>query len=73
MACEVVPIATNAGGVPEVIDHGKTGFLADVGDVDTMARYAIEILSDDTKLREMGERPAERPGPLLRQPHHSQV
>ena len=56
MACEVVPIATNAGGVPEVIDHGKTGFLADVGDVETMARYAIELLSDDARLETMGER-----------------
>jgi hypothetical protein len=50
MACEVVPIATNRGGVPEVIQHGETGFLAEVGDVDTMANYAIEILSDDAKL-----------------------
>ncbi len=56
MACNVVPIATNVGGVPEVIDHGKTGFLANVGDVDTMARYAIDLLGDETKLREMGER-----------------
>ncbi|MFZ0314253.1 MAG: N-acetyl-alpha-D-glucosaminyl L-malate synthase BshA [Candidatus Korobacteraceae bacterium] len=55
MACEVVPIATNEGGVPEVIDHGKTGFLAAVGDVDTMANYAIEILSDEAKLKRMGE------------------
>jgi N-acetyl-alpha-D-glucosaminyl L-malate synthase BshA len=55
MACEVVPIATNEGGVPEVIDHGKTGFLANVGDVDTMARYAVEILSDNAKLKQMGE------------------
>jgi glycosyltransferase involved in cell wall biosynthesis len=44
MACEVVPIATRAGGVPEVIEHGKSGYLADVGDVETMARYAIELL-----------------------------
>ena len=28
MACEVVPIATDVGGVPEVIEHGKSGFLA---------------------------------------------
>ena len=55
MACEVVPIATNAGGVPEVIDHGETGFLANVGDVDAMSRYAIDILSDDEKLKRMGE------------------
>jgi L-malate glycosyltransferase len=55
MACEVVPIATNVGGVPEVIDPGKTGFLADVGDVDAMANYALEILSDDAELKQMGE------------------
>ena len=55
MACEVVPIATRAGGVPEVIDHGKTGYLADVGDVETMARYAIELLRDDNRLKEMGK------------------
>ncbi len=55
MACEVVPIATNEGGVPEVIEHGKTGFLANVGDVDAMARDAINLLSDDVKLKQMGE------------------
>ena len=43
MACEVVPIATRVGGMPEVIEHGKSGYLADVGDVETMARYAIEL------------------------------
>ncbi len=55
MACEVVPIVTNEGGLPEVVDHGKTGYLAAVGDVETMANYAIEILSDENKLRQMGE------------------
>src|SRR5215469_13660262 len=55
MASEVVPIATRVGGVPEVIEHGKTGFLADVGDVDAMARYAIEILSDQPRLEQMGK------------------
>lgn len=54
MACEVVPIATRTGGVPEVIEHGSSGFLADVGDVDTMARYAIDLLNDETALRAMG-------------------
>ena len=53
MACEVVPIATRVGGIPELIEHGKSGYLADVGDVDTMARYAIELLSDEKALHEM--------------------
>jgi len=56
MACEVVPIATRSGGVPEVIDHGVTGYMADLGDVDTMARYAIDLLSDESALRAMGKR-----------------
>src|SRR5437660_3163430 len=55
MASEVVPIATSVGGVPEVIENG-TGFLAGVGDVETMARYAIEILSDEGRLREIGKK-----------------
>jgi L-malate glycosyltransferase len=54
MACEVPAVATAVGGVPEVIEHGRTGFLAPVGDVETMARCAIEILSDEKRLREMG-------------------
>src|SRR5262245_681734 len=54
MACEVPAVATSVGGVPEVIEHGRSGFLAPVGDVENMAKYAIEILSDETKLREMG-------------------
>jgi glycosyltransferase involved in cell wall biosynthesis len=51
MACEVPCIATRVGGVPEVLEHGHSGFLADVGDVETMAKYAIEVLSDDAKLK----------------------
>jgi L-malate glycosyltransferase len=55
MACEVPPIATSVGGIPEVMEHGKSGFLAEVGDVESMARYAIEVLSDEKRLREMGK------------------
>ncbi len=59
MACEVVPIATRVGGLPEVVEHGVTGYLADVGDVETMSRYAIDLLSDESRLREMGKRARE--------------
>ncbi len=55
MACEVVPISTRVGGIPELIEHGVSGYLADVGDVDTMARYTIDLLSDESRLRSMGK------------------
>ena len=55
MACKVVPIATRGGGVPELIEHGVSGYLADVGDVDTMAGYAIELLNDDSRLQTMAK------------------
>ena len=49
MACEVPVISSNAGGLPEVNIHGVTGYMADVGDIDTMAKHSIELLNDDSK------------------------
>lgn len=46
MAAGVPVIGSNAGGIPEVVVHGQTGYLADVGDVDAMARYATSLLTD---------------------------
>ena len=60
MSCEVVPIATRVGGLPEVVDHGEDGFLGEVGDVETMAQYAIDILSDEARLRSMGKEARKR-------------
>jgi L-malate glycosyltransferase len=50
MACQVPVISTNTGGMPELNIQGKTGFLSDVGDIDSMAAHAIEILTDENKL-----------------------
>jgi N-acetyl-alpha-D-glucosaminyl L-malate synthase BshA len=55
MACEVPVIATNVGGLPEVVEHGVDGFLVEPGDVKEAARYAIEILSRADRGREMGQ------------------
>lgn len=59
MASEVPVIATNSGGLPEVVSNGETGYLLPVGDVDAMAERAIEILSDDAKQKRMGKRARE--------------
>lgn len=53
MACEVVPIATRVGGVPEVVEHEVSGFLANVGDVDAMGAFATSLLKDSKRLAEM--------------------
>lgn len=52
MAAGVPVISTNAGGLPEIMVHGKVGFMGDVGDVETMSRYAIEILQDEARLQD---------------------
>ena len=46
MAGGVPVISSNSGGLPEVNVHGKTGFTAAVGDVESMAHHAIEILKN---------------------------
>jgi N-acetyl-alpha-D-glucosaminyl L-malate synthase BshA len=46
MASGVPVVASDVGGLPEVVEHGVSGFLAPMGDVDQMAEYAIQILSD---------------------------
>lgn len=55
MACEVPCIGTNVGGVPEVIEHNKTGFLVAPGDIASAANYAIRILNDDELLEKFSQ------------------
>jgi L-malate glycosyltransferase len=52
MACEVPVVSSNAGGLPEVNIHGVTGFMADPGDVESMAKYAIQLLQNEEMLLE---------------------
>lgn len=50
MACSVPVVSSNVGGLPELNVDGVTGFLDDVGDIDTMASHAIYILEDNERL-----------------------
>lgn len=47
MACEVPVISSNTGGLPELMINGKTGFMANVGDVAEMSQKALLILDDE--------------------------
>ena len=55
MACEVPVIATNVGGLPEVVTHGVDGYFVPPRDVAAAGKYAIEILSRPDRGREMGK------------------
>ncbi|KOP63808.1 N-acetyl-alpha-D-glucosaminyl L-malate synthase [Bacillus sp. FJAT-18019] len=47
MACGVPTVGSTAGGIPELVTHGETGFLAPIGDTETMAQHVLKILKDE--------------------------
>lgn len=49
MACEVPVISTSVGGLPELVVHNQTGYIAEIGDVDRMAKYAVDLLTNEQK------------------------
>ncbi|WP_170007451.1 N-acetyl-alpha-D-glucosaminyl L-malate synthase BshA [Bacillus fonticola] len=55
MACGVPCVGTNIGGIPEVIIHEETGFIASVGDIDKIAAYTIKLLTDSALHEKMGK------------------
>jgi N-acetyl-alpha-D-glucosaminyl L-malate synthase BshA len=55
MACGVPVIGTDAGGLPEVVESGKTGFLRPIGDIDGMTRDALSLLSDPERHRRFSD------------------
>jgi N-acetyl-alpha-D-glucosaminyl L-malate synthase BshA len=59
-ACGVPVLGYEAGGLPEVVENGKTGFLCGVGDVEGLAGAAIDLLSDPVRLAATREASRER-------------
>lgn len=50
MAVGVPVVSSNAGGIPEVNEDGVTGFVRPIGDIDSMANSAIDLLQNEEKL-----------------------
>lgn len=60
MSCSVPVISSNIGGLPEVNIHGETGYLCDLDDIDCMADYSINILTDPELHQTMAENARKR-------------
>ena len=58
MACEVPVIASNAGGLPEIIENGINGYVCPPDALDEMAAHAVRLMRDETLRRDMGRRAA---------------
>jgi L-malate glycosyltransferase len=60
MSCGVPVISSSVGGLPELMVHNKTGYIAEFGDVDRMAKYALELLRNKKKINSFSKNSRER-------------
>ena len=51
MACGVPVISSSVGGLPELVKHNESGFIAEIGDIERMAKYAIDLLTNERKYK----------------------
>jgi glycosyltransferase involved in cell wall biosynthesis len=55
MGCEVAVVASDAGGLPEVVEHNVTGLVVPRGDSAALAQAIGSLLSDPQRRRQMGQ------------------
>ncbi|MFC4387642.1 N-acetyl-alpha-D-glucosaminyl L-malate synthase BshA [Gracilibacillus marinus] len=60
MACGVVCIGTNVGGIPEVIVDGETGYIEELGDIQAIAHRVIQLFNNDTVRQTMSQASIDR-------------
>jgi N-acetyl-alpha-D-glucosaminyl L-malate synthase BshA len=49
MSCGLPVISSSVGGLPELVKHNDCGFIAEIGDVDRMAKYTLDLLTNEKK------------------------
>lgn len=62
MAAEVACVATRVGGIPEVVEQGKTGLLVPVGDHEALAAALLQVRRDPTLRARLAGAARERVG-----------
>lgn len=59
-ACSTAVVSSNAGGLPELVEDGVTGYLCDVGNTEQMANRIVQLLGSPEKLEKMKKASAKR-------------
>ncbi len=60
MACGVPVVSSSVGGLPELVKHNECGFIAEFGDINRMAKYTIDLLTNDKKHKKFSENARQR-------------
>ncbi|MHB8905057.1 MAG: N-acetyl-alpha-D-glucosaminyl L-malate synthase BshA [Melioribacteraceae bacterium] len=60
MACGIPVVSTSVGGLPELNIQNETGYIAEIGDIDRMARYAIELLTNEKRYKTFSKNSRDR-------------
>ncbi|PKL83576.1 MAG: N-acetyl-alpha-D-glucosaminyl L-malate synthase BshA [Ignavibacteriae bacterium HGW-Ignavibacteriae-3] len=60
MSCGVPVVSTSVGGLPELNIHNETGYIAEIGDIDRMAKYAIELLTNEKRYNSFSKNSRDR-------------
>lgn len=60
MSCGIPVVSTSVGGLPELNIHNETGYIAEIGDIDRMAKYAVELLTNEKRYNSFSKNSRDR-------------
>ncbi len=60
MSCGVPVVSSSVGGLPELNIHNETGYIAEIGDIDRMAKYVVELLTNEKRYKSFSKNSRER-------------
>jgi len=60
MACGLPVVSSSVGGLPELVAHNECGYIAEIGDVDRMAKYVVQLLTNEKKYELFAENARKR-------------
>lgn len=60
MSCGVPVISSSVGGLPELVRHNETGYIAEIGDIERMGKYTVDLLTNERKYAEFSKNAQKR-------------